>query len=161
MVIQELKESTRRKAALAEIVKYWSKNDREASFQKLADILENKMKMTLSYAVESFITPLTPMENDLIETFLEKLGKPLPDLGILASELCVQDVYCRLPKNEKNVTNVIKFWIIHSHKFKDRKQHATWGSLKGHMQKAIKKTIDMQRGQRDTAEASLTGITIL
>ena len=76
-------------------------NESSSSPLELVGILETKMKMTLSYAVESFISPLTPMENDLIETFLDRLDEPLPDLGVLASELRVQDIYCCLPENEK------------------------------------------------------------
>ena len=64
-------------------------------------------------------------------------------------------------KMKKNVINVIKYWIDCSNKFKENKLPATWGSLKDHMQKAIKKTTDIQRRQGDTAEASPTGIILL
>ena len=155
LAIQELNKPARRKVALAEIVKYWFENDREASFQNLAGILEKKMEMTLDYTVD----PLQPMEDDLIATFLDKLEKPLPDLGVLADELCVQNIYCRLPENEKNMMNVIKHWIdcFHVHKCMEHKQCGTWGSLEDHMQNAIKK----KKEQRKAAEDSLIGIIIL
>ena len=135
------------------MVKYWFENNREASFKMLADILEEKMSMTLSYTPKSFFTsPRIHMESDLIEAFLEhwQLKEPLPDSGALARVLSVEVTHQDLENNKTQVMNIIKEWINLSCK---NKQPATCTFLMLCMKNAIK----MQRGQGDTTVAPPSG----
>ena len=147
MVAEMHEELARRKTALAGMVKYWFENNREASFKKLADILETKMNMPLKYTVESFLAHVTQMEDDLVEPFL-KLNEPLPNVEVLGKILLAQDFDQFKEKNEINEMNIIKYWIACCH---EKKQDASCGLLKKHMQKAKENTGEVQE---NTAAAS-------